>query len=146
VTKPPEMHVSLVLLILAAVLPGLVGAGLVIVSFGAQSQLDTLASQLNVASGIVSILRAIGAVFFLLAVAYIVFAVIAYRGRNWARILVTVLTALFDIVLILGLVGGSSQTVGGLLVAGGIVLASVIGVVLMYLPKSAAFFAAAGRR
>jgi hypothetical protein len=85
-------------------------------------------------------------VFFLLALAYIVFAVIAYRGRNWARIVVTVLTALFDVVLILGLVGGSSQTAGGLLVAGGIVLASIIGVVLMYLPKSAAFFAAAGRR
>jgi hypothetical protein len=49
-------------------------------------------------------------------------------------------------VLILGLVGGSSQTAGGLLVAGGIVLASLIGVGLMYLPKSAAFFAAAGRR
>jgi len=140
------MHVSLVLLILAAVLPGLVGALLLVVSFGSESSLGSLGDQLNVTGSIVGIVRVIGASFFLLAIAYIVFSVIAYRGRNWARIVVTVLTALFDIVLVLGLVGGNNQTVGGLLVAGGIIVASIVGVVLMYLPKSAAFFAAASRR
>ena len=40
------------------------------------------------------------------------FAVLAFRGRNWARVLVTVMTVGFALLLLSGLVAGTAGDAG----------------------------------
>ncbi len=75
---------------------------------------------------------------------YILFAVLAFLGRNWARIAVTVLTGLFAIFLLFGFLtsGFDAASMGlGLL----FIVLPVAGVALMYVKPSAAWFAALRR-
>ncbi|MBW4715850.1 hypothetical protein [Saccharothrix obliqua] len=67
---------------------------------------------------------------------YVLFAFKARAGRNWARVVLTVLTALS----LLALVTGAS--VSGLLTS----LASVVAVVLLYMPNAKAYFDAHKRQ
>ena len=48
------------------------------------------------------------------ALLYMLFAVLAFRGRNWARIMVTVMTIGFALLLLSGLVTGTAGDSGWL--------------------------------
>lgn len=146
VRRPGIMVLSLVLLILAA-LPFLaVGGLLVAVPFDAASlPLDAATEQQLAESGVtldtlVSALRVFGGVVFALALAYIAFAVLAFRGRNWARIVLTILTVGFALLLLGGVFAGGVVDIGStaflLLVLG----ASVAGTVILFLREPSRFF------
>ncbi|WP_300008358.1 proline-rich domain-containing protein [Pseudonocardia sp.] len=95
---------------------------------------------------VVGIVRVAGGIFVVLALLYIVFAVLAFTGRNWARIVVTVMTVGFTAFLLLGLTGGvSASDVTGLVVLLALILLPVAGVVILYLPASNAYFSAIRR-
>ena len=47
-----------------------------------------------------------------LALLYLIFAVLAFRGRNWARVMVTVMTIGFALLLLSGLFTGRPATPG----------------------------------
>lgn len=144
VAKPPTMHIALVLLILSAALPGIFFGLLLALSFSSNVDvnLDTAAKLANITvSQLLGVLRVAATILVVLAILYIVFSVLAYRGRNWARITVTVMTIIFDLFLLYALIGGQSNA-GGMAVVGGVIVASVVGVVLLYLRPSAEYFAA----
>ena len=58
---------------------------------------------------LVSAVRVAGGLMAVLALLYVIFAVLAFRGRNWARILVTVMTVGFALLLLSGLVTGATR-------------------------------------
>lgn len=95
---------------------------------------------------VVGIVRAAGGVFVVLALLYIVFAVLAFTGRNWARIIVTVMTVGFTAFLLLGLTGGvAAADPASLAILLVLILLPVAGVVILFLPPSNAYFAAIRR-
>ena len=148
VRRPGVMVLSLVLLVLSA-LPFL-AAGLVflVLPIEVQEIVDLLPTidptgQLAAAGitpeQLLSIIRAAGGVLAALAAVFVLFAVLAFTGRNWARIVVTVLTIGFSLLLLAGVVQGAGVGGSGLTIA--ILLASVAGVVLMFVPASQQYFA-----
>ena len=95
---------------------------------------------------LVSFVRVAGGIFVVLALLYIVFAVLAFTGRNWARILVTVMTVGFTAFLLLGLAGGvSAADLPSLLILLALIVLPVAGVVILFLPASNAYFSAVRR-
>jgi hypothetical protein len=90
---------------------------------------------------LISAIRVGGGVMAVLALLYILFAVLAFRGRNWARVLVTVMTVGFTLLMLSGLVTGTTTDASGMVVLLVIIALSVGGTVLMYLPPAARFFA-----
>jgi hypothetical protein len=90
---------------------------------------------------VVSAVRLGGGVMAVVALLYLLFAVLAFRGRNWARVMVTVMTIGFALLLLSGLVTGAAGDPGSLGVLLAIVALCVGGTVLMYLPASTRFFA-----
>lgn len=88
--------------------------------------------------------RLLAGVMLVVAVVYLVLAIFAFRGRNWARIIVAVLSVGFALLLLTAVVGGA--TAGGaigLLVA---LLVFLIGsVVILFLPDSQRWFSAPRR-
>ena len=148
VRRPGLMVLSLVLLALSA-LPFLAG-GLVflVVPIEVQEIVDLrptidpsgqLAAAGITPEQILSIIRAAGGIVAALAAVFVLFAVLAFTGRNWARILVTVLTVGFALLLLAGVVQGAGAGGSGLSIA--VLLASVAGVVLMFVPASQQYFA-----
>jgi hypothetical protein len=144
---------SLVLLVLSS-LPFLVG-GLVLLLVPIDiAQLTSLLPTIDptgqlAAAGItpedvLSLIRIAGAVVAVLAALYVLFAVLAFLGRNWARIVVTVLTVGFALLLAAGLVqGGAGGSGGGLTLA--VLVASVAGAVLLFVPAAQAWYASRRR-
>ncbi len=147
--RPAEMHVSLVLLILSA-LPALVFSGLflVAISLGAAEFRRQFGGRLPTGGTIESLFAVIVVVVGLvlvLAILYLVFSVVAYRGRNWARIVVTIFTGVFDAMLLLGLVQGGTGDPIALALVLGVIVFSVVGVILLNTKRSSAFIASARR-
>jgi hypothetical protein len=149
-SRPGIMVLGLVLMVLASI-PFLFG-GLV----GLFAPIDAgsiPASVLNdpqlVAAGatpelVISAVRVVAGILVVMALIYVLFAVLAFRGRNWARILVTVLSVGFVLLLAASLAGGATS--GGLLgFVAFVVVAVVGGVVVLFLPDSNRFFAAPRR-
>ena len=144
VARPGIMVLALVLMVLAA-LPFLVGgvAGQFTITTS-----DIPAEVLNDARVVQAggtpalILQAVQlllGIMIVVALVYLLLAVLAFRGRNWARIVVTVLTAGFVLLLLAGLVsGGGSGGVLGLVVF--LLVTTVGGVVILFLPDSRRFF------
>ncbi|WP_410592427.1 hypothetical protein [Amycolatopsis sp. lyj-23] len=89
-------------------------------------------AQIDQAVNVTMITAVVIAVIF--AALYVLFAFKLRAGRNWARIVLTVLTALQLLSLLIG-----QSTIGGYLA----VLAAVVGVVLSFTGPSNAYFAAA---
>lgn len=91
---------------------------------------------------LVSALRFAGGVLAALAAVYVLFAVIAFTGRNWARILVAVMTAGFSLFLLLGITSAAgADPVGAVLLLAPVVL-SVAGLVTWFLPQANRWYAA----
>lgn len=78
------------------------------------------------------------AVAVILLVLYVVFDFVMRAGRNWARIVLTVLSALSIVSSFSGSLGAARGATSWI----GLIL-SVLAIVLMYLPQSNAYFAAA---
>lgn len=99
----------------------------------------------------------VGAILGLLLVALqLLFAVFMRRGRNWARIVLTVFGALGVLGTLIGLAGGTSTTINGQTVQTGSVAGTilslvqavviVVAVVLFFRPRATTYFAAMSER
>jgi hypothetical protein len=150
--RPAIMVVGLVLTILAA-LPFLAFGVLFLLAplDSATLPAEVLDNPQLVEAGvtietIVGIVRAAGGIFVVLALLYIVFSVLAFTGRNWARILVTVMTVGFTAFLLLGLTGGvAAADPASLVILVALIVLPVAGVVILFLPQSNAYFSAIRR-
>jgi hypothetical protein len=145
VKRPGLMVPALVLMVLAA-LPFLVGgvAALFTVTVN-DIPAEVLDDARVVAAGgtpalILQALQLLLGLMAVVALGYLLLAVLAFRGRNWARIVLAVLTAGFVLLLLTGLVGGG--------VAGGVLgfvvfllVATVGGVAILFTPDANRFFA-----
>jgi hypothetical protein len=145
VARPGIMGLSLGLIILSA-LPFLaVGALMAIVNFSSVIPPEVFNNPQLAEAGItqdniLSAIRVIGGVMAVIALLYIIFAVQAFRGRNWARILVAVMTVGFALLMLFSLIGGGTSDISGLIFLLAVLLASVGGTVLMFLPAAGRFF------
>jgi len=150
VVRPGIMVLSLVLFVLST-LPFLVAAAfLLLVPLDAQNIPPELLNSPELADAgvtpdlLISVLRVGGAILLVIALLYVLFAVLAFQGRNWARIVVTVLTAGFTLLLLSGVAGaGDLASLVFLLL---VLAASVAGTVILFLPDSSRFFASRRRR
>jgi hypothetical protein len=145
-SRPGIMVLSLVLLILSALPFLLVGALALILATPDVIPPEVLNDPRFAEQGltpelIVSAARVGGGIIAGLALLYVIFAVQAFRGRNWARVLVTVMTIGFALMLLLGLFGGTASDAGALVFLVLVLAASVGGTVLMFMPAAAKFFA-----
>lgn len=90
---------------------------------------------------LVGIVRSVGVAFLVLSLLYLAFVVIGFLGRNWARILVAVMTGGFAIMLLLGVV----STIAGDPLAATVLLVpvvlSVVGIILWFLPQASRWYA-----
>lgn len=142
--RPGLMVLALVLMVLAA-LPFLVGGvyGLVAVNAGSIPP-ELLTNPELVQAGatpalLVQAVRLVCGIMLAIALVYIAAAVLAFRGRNAGRIIATVLTVAFVLLLLGGLAGGAAA--GGLIgFVAFLVVATVGSVVILFLPVSNAFF------
>lgn len=149
--RPGVMVLGLVLLILSA-LPFLVfGVAFLVVPLDTSlippDLLDTpeLAGSGITAETLLSFVRILGGIILVLAALYVVFAVLAFVGHNWARILVAVMTGGFSLFLLFGAFsGGAADPASAAIVLAPVGLA-VAGVVLMFVTASSRYFATARR-
>jgi hypothetical protein len=132
------MIVSLVLLILST-LPFLaVGAALLAVPL---DQLLPPQAGLEELEGAEQVQSVMAVIFLFPALLYILFAVLAFLGHNWARIVLTIMTVGFALLMLLSvvftLIGGDFVNAVFPLV----VLAMIVGgTVIMFLPDSSRWF------
>lgn len=147
VARPWTMGLALGLLILSTLPFIAVGLILLLVPINAESLPPGLLDDPRLVQAgatpdlLISVFRVFGGVFLVLALLYVLFAVLAFQGRNWARIVLTILTVAFALVLIVGLVGGAGSDVPSLLSLLGIIVASVGGVVLLFLRDANQYYA-----
>ncbi len=149
--RPAAMVLALVLLILSA-LPylaigviALIGAGFVRENLPPEQSAQFAAAGLDP----VTLVAVVGVGFVVIALGYVVLAVFAFQGKNWARIVTTLMTVVF-----VGL-GGFSVVLGGtqgavldpstFLVLFGPALLALIGTILFFVPGSTRYFASSRR-
>ena len=125
------MILALVLLIIST-LPFLAaGALLVALPLNADAIPPEYEQQLTQAGltpeTLLTALRGAAAVILALAVLYLLFAVLAFLGRNWARIVLTIMTVGFTLLLLAGMFTGASGDTGSLVLILAVVAASVGG-------------------
>lgn len=145
VERPRIMILSLVFVILSA-LPFL-GIGLLLLvaaQNGAQAFDPEQLRQIEEAGvSVAEIVRVAGGVLLAVAALYIGFAVLAFIGHNWARIILTIMTAGFTLLAlstVFGL-GGDNASLLFMLV---VTILSIAGTVILYMPDARRFFS--GRR
>ena len=144
--RPGVMVGALILLILSA-LPFLIIGALMALAVGTDVLPPEILNDPRFTEAgltpelVVSAVRLGGGVMAVVALLYLLFAVLAFRGRNWARVMVTVMTVGFALLLLSGVVTGTAGDAGSLGVLLAIVALCVGGTVLMYLPASTRFFA-----
>lgn len=151
VRRPPEVEISFWLWI-AVVALGVIGAIVTLTS------LDTIADQVSgsLSRGQVDMVLTITKVSAVAGaliggVVYILFAIFLRRGKNWARIVLTVIGAIAVVAGLFTVFGGSSTTIQGQSVQlGGPVnttlsaiqlLLIIAAVALLFRPRANAFFA-----
>ena len=149
VARPPVMVVALVMLILSALPFIAIGALLLALPLNVNSLPPELNIQAQLATAgitveqILTVFRVAAGVIVVLAVLYILWAVLAFRGQNWSRILLTIMTVGFTAFIVYALLGSTIDSTSGIII-GAILVLSVGGTVLMYLAPSNHFFS--GRR
>lgn len=150
VQRPGLMIVAFVLTFVAT-LPFLLGGALALIAPPSPDELPAavLANPRLVQAGmtpdlLVSIVRLVGAIALFVAAAYLMFALIALTGKKWARVVLTIMTALFVLLIVIVTPFGELRGAGvGLF--GAIILLSLGGVVLLYLPGPSRYLASAHR-
>jgi hypothetical protein len=148
VRRPRLLVVAPVLMVVAA-LPFLVfGALFVAAPVDALAQ-EVLASPNMQQAGatkelVVSAMRILGGLFFVVALLYVVLGFLAFAGRNWARIATAVLTGGFALLLMAGLVasGGAVDTIT---LASGLLILILVAVAILFSPGANAWYAARRR-
>ena len=89
---------------------------------------------------IISAMRLVGGIVLAFAVLYLLFGILSFAGRNWARIILTVLTIGFALLLVAGLVasGGAIDTIS----VSGLLLILILGAVaILFSPGANAWYA-----
>jgi hypothetical protein len=156
--RPPTVWVAMALLILSA-LPALAGAVYVLV-LSAQDGTLAPGGEAGLSFGtagdeIVRFSIGLGVLYAICALIYMALAVVAAFGKSWARTMLAVLTVLFDLPLLIAAVfwlgyGTGTEAVPpqaqqvltlGLVLVIGVLVASVAGMVVMYLPVNRPYFA-----
>jgi hypothetical protein len=144
VSRPGLMVVSLVLLILSALPFVLAGAALLLLPLDANAIPPEYEQQFEqagiTAEAALSAMRGFAAVMLVLALLYVLFAVLMFMGRNWARIVLTIMTAGFTLLLLLGMFAGAGSDGATLLFVLLVVAASVGGTVIAFLPEPSRWF------
>jgi hypothetical protein len=146
VGRPGILIVAFIMLVLAT-LPFLLGGAAALLSPPSPSEIpaSVLSNPRLIEAGgtpemLVSIVRIVGAIVLVIAAGYLMFALFALTGKNWARIIVTILTTIFVLLLVLGTPFSNLSGAGvGFFV--GIIGLSIGGVLLMFLPASRQYFA-----
>jgi hypothetical protein len=126
---PPELLVAL-LLQAAAVVVGLV---VVAVALDKESTTD-IGPVGNVLAAFVGAAVVISVAW----VPYLVFGLLTFRGRNWARIVITVMSALWTVGLVVAVTGGL-EAVAATVVQAVMLVASIV---LPLTPRANRYFAA----
>jgi hypothetical protein len=140
------MVLSLVLMIVAALPFVVFGAVLLLIPLNAANiPSEVLNSPRLQQAGatpelLITAMRLVGGVVLAVAVLYLLFGILAFAGRNWARIITTVLTVGFALPLVLGLVagGGAIDTIS---ISGGLLVMIVAAVVILFSPRANAWYA-----
>jgi hypothetical protein len=91
----------------------------------------------------VSALRGGAAVILVVALLYVLFAVLTFMGRNWARIILTIMTGGFTLLMLLGMFGGAGGDAGSMVFILLVVVASVGGTIITFLPEPSRWFRSA---
>jgi hypothetical protein len=139
------MILSLLLLILSA-LPFLaLGLLLVLAADNGAQVFDANQIQQLEAAGIspAEFVRILGAGIVAVAVVYLGFAVLAFRGLNWARIILTIMTAGFTLLALGTAFTGLATDTASLLFTLVVTVLSVAGTVILFMPEARRYFAAA---
>jgi hypothetical protein len=145
--RPGIMVLALVLLILSSVPFLLAGAGLLALPLETGAIPPELEQQLQQAGFTpemaISALRGVAVIILVLALLYVLFAVLAFLGRNWARIILTIMTVGFTLMLLAGTLTGAAADPGSLVVVLVIAALSVGGTIIMFLPQPSRWFGSA---
>jgi hypothetical protein len=144
------MVLGLIMMLLSTIPFVLVGVAALVL----QANADAVVSQvLNnpafanagvTAQSILSFLKIVGAIIAVIGLLYAVFAVLGFLGKNWARIVAAIMSALFGIFLVFVAIGSSSDASSLIFVLALLVLC-VGGVVTYFLRDSNSYFAAVRR-
>jgi hypothetical protein len=145
--RPGIMVLALVLLILSSVPFLLAGAGLLALPLETGAIPPEVEQQFQqaglTADMAISFLRVFAVVMLVLALLYVLFAVLAFLGRNWARIVLTIMTVGFTLMMLAVTFTGAAGDMGSLVVFLAIVALSVGGTIIMFLPEPSRWFGSA---
>jgi hypothetical protein len=147
VARPGLMVLSLVLLILST-LPFLAAGALLLAAPLDVSAIPPEYEQQLAQAGLtpetaVSVLRGVAAVILAVAVLYLLFAVLAFMGRSWARIVLTIMTVGFTLLMLTSMFTGAAGDTGSLVFILAVVAASVVGTIITYLPEPSRWYRSA---
>lgn len=148
VQRPGHLIAALILLLFSALPPLLGGVALVAAPFDA-SQVpadlqEALRQQGVPVEQLFEVLRLGGYLTIAASLLFVVLALLAFLGRNAARITLTVLTCLFTVVLLLGLMASVSSPASAI-VPLVVLIAMVAGTGLLYSPAAANYYASRRR-
>ncbi|MFC4942542.1 hypothetical protein [Pseudonocardia sp. GCM10023141] len=145
--RPPIMVVGLVMIVISA-LPFLAFGILFAV---APLNVDNISTQIInnpqvaqagiTAQTFVSVLRWVAGVIAVIGVLYVVFAVLAFLGRGWARILLTIMSVIFALLLVFSLVTQLGGDGSSLLIVLGLAVLCIGGTVTFFLGDANRYFA-----
>jgi hypothetical protein len=144
------MVLALVLMVLAALPFLVIGVGALVLPINAADiPPELLTDPQMVKAGatpelLIQAARVLAGVMLVVALLYVVLAVFAFRGRNWARIIVTVLSVGFALLLLTAVVGGAAAA-GSIALLLALLVFLVGSVVVLFLPDSQRYFAAPRR-
>lgn len=86
-------------------------------------------------------IQTLGGIFLVVAALFVLFAVLAFTGRNWARVLVAVMSAGFALLMLINLLGAlGSGDVLTLVVVVGLLVVTVVPIVVLFRADANAFF------
>lgn len=150
--RPATMVGAVVLTVLGAI-PWLLSGAVLLASPLTEAQIQAtglldnpgLADAGVTAATVISVVHSFAIIFLVLSLGYVGLAVFAFLGRSWARTVLTVLTAVFALFLLLGILVGGVADPGSTVLVAALVIVPVAGVVLMYLAPSSAWFASLRR-
>jgi hypothetical protein len=140
------MVVSLVLMVIAALPFLVIGAALLLIPLNASNiPTELLDSPSLQAAGatpelLITAMRILGGFVLVIAVLYLLFGILAFARRNWARIITAVLTVGFALLLVAGIVGsgGAVDTIS----ISAVLLVLVLGAVaILFSPGANAWYA-----
>ncbi|HEY0814795.1 MAG TPA: hypothetical protein VGE11_16080 [Pseudonocardia sp.] len=144
--RPGLVVLSLVLMVIAALPFLVIGVALLLIPLNAGSLPSELVNSPRLQEAgatpelLVSATRIVGGVLLGVAVIYVLLGLLAFAGRNWARIAAAILTAGFALLLVAGIVGsgGAIDTVS----ISAVLLVMILGAVaVLFSPRANAWYA-----